>query len=294
MSHEEFTDRLKTRRFLLAAVIAAILIWVWAFWPRQPVLTITFLDVHQGDCAVIRTPSGKTVLIDAGGAGNYDVGSRVVAPFLRRNGIRTLDLVVMTHPHQDHIGGMYGVLKNVNARAVLDSGAPHASESYERTLRLIKQKSIRYRLARRGQKISFPDGVKIDVLHPGDEEMPDLNNRSVVLRMTYGSASFLFTGDAEHEAEDDMLKNCGRVRSTVLKVGHHGSAQATTEPWLKAVKPSIAVISVGRSNQFGHPAFETLQRLTDSSARILRTDRDGAVTITTDGKRLHVTTTRRP
>jgi len=294
MSQENSAEHAKSRRFLALAALAAALIWAFALWPREPTLTVTFLDVRQGDSALIQTPGGKTILIDAGGGG-YDVGSRVVAPFLRNNGIRTLDILVMTHPHQDHIGGVAGVLGSVGARIVLDSGVSHPSPVYERALRLIKRRSIRYVQARRGQRIELPDGVTLDTLNPGPKQSGGIavNDQSVVLRMRYKRASFLFAGDADRDAEDSMLRYCGDIRSAVLKVGHHGSREATSELWLKAVRPRIAVISVGRLNQFGHPAPETLQRLTDSGVRIFRTDTDGAITITTNGKDLNVSTTRR-
>jgi len=291
-------------RLLAALAIAAVLVWTWALWPRQPVLTVTFLDVRQGDCAVILTPSGRSVLVDAGTGGEasngYDVGSRVVTPFLRSRGIRTLDLAVMTHPHEDHIGGFRGVLRTVGVRTTLDCGIPHSSDVYRDTMRLIERRSTRYVRARRGQRIVLPDGVKIEILNPdfplspgGDADDSDINNQSVVLRLSFGRASFLFTGDAEREAEEDILGECRGVRSTVLKVSHHGSAEGTSDLWLRAVRPRIAVISVGKFNPFGHPDPHVLQRLADCGAHVFRTDRDGAVTITTDGRTLDVSTGRR-
>ncbi|MDO8588480.1 MAG: ComEC/Rec2 family competence protein [Armatimonadota bacterium] len=293
---------LKGSRLLLILAVVVALIWAWAFWPRQPVLSVTFLDVRQGDCAFVRTPGGKTVLIDAGGAGEssngYDVGSRVVVPFLRREGVRVLDLAVITHCHEDHVGGMPAVLKSIGARTVIDSGESGSSPMYERVFRLIEKRRLKYTVARRGQTISLPDGVRIDVLNPDDsgvdiEDDADINDHSVVLRLTYRRASFLFAADAETEAEENMVRTCGGLRSAVLKVGHHGSSNATSGIWLRAVRPRIAVISVGRRNPFGHPSAPTLQRLVDRGARIYRTDRDGAVVITTDGENLHVATTRR-
>jgi competence protein ComEC len=296
MSQEKTGKYRSGSRLLLVLALVTVAVWVWAVLPHQPVLSVTFLDVRQGDSAVIRTPGGKTILIDAGGR---DAGSRVVVPFLRRNGIGALDLVVMTHPHEDHIGGMPAVLKSTRARVILDSAAPHASGDYEETLRLIHQKRIRYVRAYRGQRITFPDGVRFNTLNPPKSQSSsgqgesELNDRSVVLRMTYKAASFLFAGDAEKETEQSILGSCGSVRSNVLKVAHHGSENATSELWLRAVKPEIAVISVGWRNQFGHPSPDTLRHLADAGARIYRTDRNGAITITTDGKELHVSTTRK-
>jgi competence protein ComEC len=291
----------RDQRLLLGLTAAVVLIWAWAFWPRHPVLAVTFLDVRQGDCAFIRTPGGRTILIDAGDGGRhngFDAGSHVVLPFLRRKGVRTLDLVVMTHPHDDHLGGMPAVLDDISARAVMDAGESFDTPPHREALRTSRRQGVRYILARRGQTATFPDGVKITVLNPDEGAVDDgdesaINDHSIVLRVTYGHASVLFDADAGHDAEEDILRTSGRIRSTVLKVGHHGSAEATSDLWLKAAKPRIAVISVGKHNSFGHPSRETLQRLADNGVRVFRTDRDGAVTITTDGENMHVETARR-
>jgi competence protein ComEC len=297
---DRLIDLVRRQWLLLIAALLAVFIWAWAFWPRQPVLSVTFLDVRQGDSAFIRTPGGKTVLIDAGEGdreNGFDAGSHIVVPFLRHSGVRSLDLLVMTHPHEDHVGGMPAVLESVGARTVIDAGESTETPQHRDALRLIKRQGSRFVVARRGQTAAFSDGVKIAVLNPDDGTVDDeetaINDHSVVLRITYGHASFLFDADAGNEAEDQMLRDCGQIRSTVLKVGHHGSADATSALWLNGVQPRIAVISVGKRNPFGHPSHQTLQRLTDARARIFRTDRDGAVTITTDGQSMHVETARR-
>jgi competence protein ComEC len=291
---------IREQRLLLVPALVVMIIWGWACWPRHPVLSVTFLDVRQGDSAFIRTPGGKTILIDAGEGGGhngFDAGSNIVLPFLRRNGVRTLDMVVMTHPHEDHVGGMPAVLDDVSARTAMDPGESAETPPHREALRLIRRQGARFVVARRGQTALFSDGVKIAVLNPEDGAVDDdesaMNDHSIVLRVTYGHAEFLFDADAGHEAEESMLRSCGRIRCTVLKVGHHGSAEATSELWLKAARPRIAVISVGRHNQYGLPSRQTLQRLADSGTRIFRTDRDGAVTITTDGENMHVSTARR-
>lgn len=301
---QAFRDKLasltREQQFLLLLAAVIVLVWGWAFWPRQSVLSVTFLDVRQGDSAFIRTPGGKTILIDAGEGGGhngFDAGDDVVLPFLRRNGVRTLDLVVMTHPHEDHVGGMPAVLSGLGARTAIDPGESFDTRPHKTALRMLRREGARLVFARRGQKVTFPDGVKITILNPQDAEGGDdereINDHSVVLRISYSHAGFLFDADAGDAAEEEMLSNCGSVQSTVLKVGHHGSREATSELWLKAARPRVAVISVGRNNTFGHPSRETLQRLTDCGAQVFRTDRDGAVTITTDGENMHVATTRR-
>ena len=265
--------------------IAALLIWSRVARYEPDELTATFLDVGQGDCAFIRTPSGHTMLIDGGGRADESsesTGTRIVEPFLRRRVVNRIDVVVLTHPHDDHIRGLVPILRDFRVGAVLDPQIPHPSESYKRFLALITARRIPYHRAMRGQVIDFGDGVRAEVLHPpaGLLETDEENDDSVVLRITCGSESLLMTGDAGTAAEESMLESGLLVRSDVLKVAHHGSGYASGDRWLDAVHPKIAVISVGAGNQFGHPSRETLERLAKRGVRVLRTDEDGAVTVT--------------
>lgn len=256
--------------------------------PDGDTLTVYFIDVGQGDAVLIRTPQGRVILIDAGSAS----AGEAVLRYLAEKGISQIDLVVGTHPHEDHIGGLMAVLENLPVGKVIDSGKIHSSQTYEKYLTLIDQKKIPFEIGRAGNKIHLDSSITLKILHPGpDVESSDLNNVSVVIQLCYGQVDFVFTGDAETEAEAEILeRGYHRAAVTILKVGHHGSSSSTSEDFLKAVAPDVAVISLGRDNPYGHPHDETLSRLNEAGARIYRTDRMGNIMITTDGSSYHVET----
>jgi beta-lactamase superfamily II metal-dependent hydrolase len=268
------------------------------------VLDVTVLDVGQGDCIFVRTPAGHTILIDSGGhsdslqdQSSSDVGLDTVLPFLRYRGINRIDMAVVTHPHGDHVGGFPAVFRALPVGVVLDgTTVPYDATSYKECLAVIRAKKIRYVHATRGMRIDFHDGVAAWILNPPadtrygtDDGDRTINNYSVVMRLTYGSTAFMLDGDAETDAEDDMLKYAAGadLRSDVLKCGHHGSRNASSDEWLAAVRPVVGIISCGRHNVFGHPHGEALDRLGTHGVRILRTDQNGAVECSSDGR--HVT-----
>ena len=250
-------------------------------------LRVYALDVGQGDSLLILSPQGKTVLIDAGPS---DAGDEVVTA-LRNHGVKQLDLVVATHPHADHIGGMKKVMDAFPVKKFLDSGQTYASATYERMLREIQENKISFIKAVRGQAIELEPGIKLDVLNPGKQLLTDVrsggsleNANSVVLRLSYGEFAMLFTGDAEFETEAQMLDSGMKVNAQVLKIGHHGSRHATSGKFLEAVNPQVAVISDGVSNDYGHPSQFTLDRLKKANIKTLRTDLNGEIEIFSDGK----------
>jgi competence protein ComEC len=251
-------------------------------------LTLHFLDVGQGDGAAVRTPLGHWVVVDAGPAGERsDAGRRVVAPFLSRHGARTLALVVISHAHADHLGGVPAVLSRLRANLVIEPAAMVPDPRYTAFLGQLETRRIPWHAARRGERFSL-DGVTFTVLHPAPAWRhwgEDVNEDSLVLLVEYGSFQAVLSGDAGFPAESAMAELLGPV--DVLKVGHHGSGGSTGEAWLRALRPRVAVISVGR-NDYGHPAPATLARLSRSSAEVHRTDREGTITITTDGARMTV------
>ncbi|MDI6826884.1 MAG: ComEC/Rec2 family competence protein [Armatimonadota bacterium] len=284
------TERLYTHKNNLVLISLAIItlgIWFLALSPRERVLEVTLLDVGNGDCIFVQTPSGKTMLVDGGGrvgiSKDETFGLRVVAPFIRSIGVSRIDIVVLTHPHEDHVQGLVRILKDFRVGMVLDSAIPHASDAYSAFLGEVESRSIDYRKALRGQVIDFGDGVRANVLHPPyprlENTTDDINNNSIVLRITFGKQSVILTGDAGFEAEKDMLAFGLPLRSTVLKVAHHGSKNATSDEWVQAVSPKIALVSVGRNNAFGQPSSSVLKRLEEAGAKIYRTDRNGAVRI---------------
>ena len=275
----------------------ALVIWLFALRSTPETLTAVFLDVGQGDCIFVRTPSGHTMLIDGGGRSGDPktdiIGPRVVEPFLRREAVNKIDLVVLTHPHEDHVQGLVSVVRDFRVGMVLDPGIPQGSKAYQEFLKTIQRRHIPYSRAIRGQEVGFGDGVHARVLNPGPSHLvgteDDTNNNSVVLRITYGKSAILLTGDAGAEAERDILGSGEHPASDVLKVCHHGSVTGTSDEWLDAVRPKIAIISVGK-NSFGHPSKEVEKRLAGRGIKVYQTDRDGAITVSISAAGLSVNT----
>lgn len=288
------------------AITSAGLIVVWLVWPwlepqGRGQLQVTFLDVGHGDASFIRFPQGGTMLIDGGGSyrDDFDVGERVVAPFLRYRGIRGVDYVVATHAHPDHAKGLGFILGGFEVQEFWDNGAPPSAPWYER----LRQVAIDRRLYRDvvvdGLASASIDGVHVELFHPTPSFQPSMrrrgsgeeageNNRSLVLKLTYGAISVLFTGDIEQEAESFLLQSGRDLRATILKVPHHGSRTSSSETFVRAVNPAVAVFSVQRDSRFGHPHPAVLDRYTTLGAHILRTDAHGAITVRTDGRSVWV------
>lgn len=278
-----------------AALLAAVTSWVFvAAEARGAVadgpLRLFFFDVGQGDAAAIRTPHGRWIVVDAGPADDrFDAGARVVAPALRRLGARTVDLLVVSHAHADHVGGAAALLRQLPTAQVLEPGEPVDDPRYRGFLEAVAAGGSRYGAARDGQS-ALVDGVQLTILHPAAtwaEWGLDLNEDSAVLLLEYGAFRAVFAGDAGLVAEARLRGRIGDV--TLLKAGHHGSRTASGTVWLQELRPEVAVLSVGRRNRYGHPTVETLQRLREVGARIRRTDADGTVIVTTDGRSLTVT-----
>ena len=261
--------------------------------PLGRTLTVAFLDIGQGDSILIRTPNGSTLLID-GGNSDRD-GTDGIIPKLRAWGADRLDLMVATHPDGDHIGGLPAVLENFPVARVALTGQVHTTQVYERFLTDIRDMGLDAIQVRTGTPIELDSALQLDVLGPDErfvEIEGDSNNASIVIRLVYSQVSFLFTGDAEGAEEQAILASGADLRSTVLKVGHHGSSFSTGVTFLAAVGPQIAVISAGRDNAYGHPHPSVLDRLQRAGAQVFRTDQHGTVTITTDGSTLTVSTDR--
>jgi competence protein ComEC len=249
-------------------------------------LRVYFLDVGQGDSSVVLFRD-KVILIDAG---EIDQGDRVVGD-LRKLGVSRIDLLVATHPHSDHIGGMQKVLAAFPVGKVLDAGMPTASPLYEHFLETVDKENIPYLTAEQGQTIDLDSSLDILVLSPPKERLDaDLNANSIVLKISYGTISFLFTGDTGDAAETALLKSGYPPGAQVLKTAHHGSSDATSKAFLARVGPEVAVISVGKDNPYGHPHKETLDALEESVPALYRTDRDGTILVRSDGTSYSVTT----
>jgi len=275
-----------------------VCVWVAALPARgaQKPLEVHFLDVGQGDSMLIRSPSGKNVLLDAG---NTEAAPEIDR-YLARTGVGTLDLAILSHPHLDHVGGMLDVLKKHRPAVFLDGAYPHALDNYADLLQWLEDEKIPVKLARTGRTITLEEGVTLEVLAPDDHffegTRSDANSNSVVLRLSYGTTSFLLTGDSEDETEQRLMEhdaaaNPSRLAATVLKVAHHGGRYSTSDAWLDRVSPRFAVISCGLINPYGHPTRSTLGRLENHHAQVYRTDRDGDVVASSDGGKITWRTT---
>ena len=247
-------------------------------------LTFLFVDVGQGDAALIRTPGGHWIEADAGPTGEgRDAGRRVITPLLAGLGVRRLDLFVLSHAHRDHVGGATSILDRVPFDLAIEPGELFADSAYDNWLSTLRGLRVRWRAVKAGSHWTI-DGVDFRVLHPPSawpHEGEDLNEDSVVLEVSYGRFKALLMGDAGFVAESAIGGTVGRVN--VLKVGHHGSRTASGASFLDEIRPQVAIVSVGR-NHYGHPAPETLDRLRGAGAQTWRTDTDGTVTVTTDGR----------
>ncbi len=265
----------------------------------KPLLRVVVLDVWQGDSIFIEFPNGKIALIDAGQGGmtyyRFDAGKMVVAPFLRRNHIKTIDYLVMTHPHADHIGGFPYILENFNVKNVYDCGMPYTTELYMRCLEIISKKHIHYEVPLGIKKLHWCPGVRIYQLHPTrDWEYSDNpNDNSIVLLIKYKKVSFLLTGDAEEASEASIVDSGFNIHATILKVPHHGSDTSSTDEFIDAVDPEVAIISVGKGNKFHHPAPTTILKYKSRGIKLYRTDYDGNVEILTDGYKYQIKTYKR-
>ena len=252
-------------------------------------MQVDMLDVGQGDAILVRTPAGRSILID-GGTGGDDV-----VPMLRALGVESLTMIIATHPHADHIGGLDEVIAEFPPKAFFDSGQTHTTATYAKLMEQVESQGLAYFTAEAGWSRELDDGIVIEFLGPPSPTIngsrSDLNSNSVITRITHGEQCFLFTGDAEEPTERLLLQR-GIEACEVLKVAHHGSAHSTTREWLWAIEPEIALISCGEGNRYGHPAEETLDRLSSAGATIYRTDLLGTVHLESDGESITVTAER--
>lgn len=290
-------------------VSLALICWPWAGGQK---LTVHFIDVGQGDSALVQTPGGQSILIDTGGRTDEfttgtGVGDLVVEPYLRKIGVNRIDVLILTHPHEDHCGGATSLVKHIPVRLAVvspvletpDNGEQKKSKSseggeispaYKTLLGKISDEGIPVRYAAAGDTLRLENGLDIEVLSPverTEESKPGLNNTSLVLKLTFGRRSFVFTGDAELDEQKELIRLATNLKTDVLKIPHHGSRSLLPE-LVELADPEAAVISVGAHNTFGHPAQSTIDLLNRAGVKVYRTDLDGAVIIQTDGYDLDV------
>lgn len=266
------------------------MVWTIALSYNGHILKVTHLDVGQGDSAFVEFPGGDNILIDGGAwSTRFDTGERVIQPLLQHKGVDKLNLVVSTHPHNDHVGGLICVAKNFQIDEVITGSYGAMTPAYDKLYAQLDRNRVKHGDACVGI-IHEDEGIKVEVVAPekaniSRDQYSQMNRNSVVLKVTYGGVSFLFTGDIDDEAEQLLIDSGKNIKATVLKVPHQGSKTSSSWEFLKTVQPHIGVISVGRRNPFNHPAPVILERYKALGIEVYRTDLQGAITVITDGRR---------
>lgn len=256
-------------------------------------LTVTMLNVGQGDAILINTGSQK-ILLDTGDADERENLKRELDKF----DVKTLDKVILTHPHADHIGGMSLLLKECEVKEVYDNGMPSTSPIYRAYMKLLKEKNIPRRGLKAGDRLDLGDNVSFTVISPDEKTVEagqtkgykhNPNNESVAGKLELDEFSMLFTGDMEKDMEEKLAAAYGdKLRAKVLKAPHHGSKTSSSPKFMQAVQPEAVLISLGKDNDYGHPHQVTLERYEKQGCKVYRTDQDGSITITTDGKKYEI------
>ncbi len=280
------------RALVAAAVSLALAIWLPIASVNSGDLEIHMLDVGQGDALALRTPAGRWVLVDAGRIWRGgDAGQRTVLPYLRRRG-GALVSFILSHPHADHVGGAASVLATMRPVQFWDAGYPAGGEAYVQALAVSAKRSIGWQRVHPDDSLVI-DGVVVRFLAPDSAwaaGLPDANSASTMAVVNYGEVRILLTGDAEAAEEDWLLARYGddALSADILKVAHHGSRTSTTPAFLRAVRPRLALVSVGTGNAYGHPAQDVVARLADAGASVLRTDQLGTIVVRTNGRSITV------
>lgn len=273
-------------KIIICLLIVLILInFIIYIFPQK--LRIFFIDVGQGDSTLIITPDKKTVLVDGGGSDSFDVGEKVLLPYLLDRRILKVDYVLISHFDTDHCGGILTIMEKVKVKNIIISEQAEHSENYERFKKLMIHKKIRLIEVKKGDKIKIGRYSEFKILFPTSRLLSEnsLNNNSIVAQFNYNNFKMLFTGDIEKLAEQQILKTeKAEIRADILKVAHHGSKTSSIPEFIKAVRPKIALIGVGKNNTFGHPNQQTIKNLENIKCRIYRTDLQGEIIIKIDQK----------
>lgn len=271
----------KVSLFLIFILLTSIFLHYTSYSIPNENFIVHYIDVGQGDSALIQS-NGKNLLIDAG----TPESTKPLVKYLKNLGIKKLDFIIATHPHADHIGGMESIIKKFDVDYFCAPKVTENTDIFKDMVTALKEKNITINTISKSKSlpIDLGENTKIELYSPTDKTYENLNNYSPILKIYYGETSFLFTGDAETEAEIEAVKSNKNLKSDVLKVGHHGSTTSSTDYFLKEVSPEIAIISSGLDNSYGHPAKEILKKLYSYKTKIFRTDEDGTIILTSDGK----------
>ena len=267
--------------FLIILLLTSIFYYSSSYSIPNYDFMIHYIDVGQGDSALVQS-NNKNLLIDSGPPESSDS----LVKYLKSFGVKKLDFVIATHPHADHIGGMQSILKEFNVSYFCAPKVTENTDIFKNMIKALKEEntSINTLSYSNYHPIDLGENTKVEIYSPLNEEYDNINNYSPLLRISYGETSFLFTGDAEADVEMEVLKLNKDLKSDVLKVGHHGSITSTTDSFIKEVSPSIAIISSSLDNSYGHPSPQILNKLLDNKIKIFRTDEDGTIILSSDGK----------
>ncbi|MDR3540915.1 MAG: ComEC/Rec2 family competence protein [Desulfosporosinus sp.] len=247
-------------------------------------LRISYIDVGQGDSILIQIPNGKNVLIDAGNNGD----ANTITSYLKKQSVSKLDIVIATHPHEDHIGSMNTVINTFDIGQVIMPKKDSTTQTYKALITAIQNKGLKITEAKAGLKLDLGPEVNALLIAPNSVSYEDVNNYSAVLKLSYGTNTFLFEGDAQEQSENEMINAGFNLKADVLKVGHHGSNTSSSSAFLAKVQPKFAVISVGKGNSYGHPAKVTIDHLTNIGAKVFRTDISGTIVAESDGTNITI------
>ncbi|MCK4539978.1 MBL fold metallo-hydrolase [Candidatus Parcubacteria bacterium] len=270
----------KLYKILIILAIIGIFLALPVFWmtlSAENKLEVAFLDIGQGDASLIKTPFGQNILIDGGQ--DYKIIERLEEELPWWD--TTIDLMILTHPHNDHVAGLIPVLERYKVNKIFYTGVVHTAPSYLEWLKLIREKNIPLIIIDRPQKIIFGNSCFLDIIYPRKsllgKSVNNLNNTSIIAELDCENRTVLFMGDAETEVEEELIKTGDLGSVEILKVGHHGSNTSSNREFLQLVNPQKAVISVGKDNKFGHPSRRIIKRLEKMGVEILRTDLDGTI-----------------
>ena len=266
----------------MAASLAAVFLF-WQYWQAPKNLEVDFFDVGQGDAILIKAPAGQNILIDGG-------PDKTVIKRLGENLAwwdKRIDLMILTHPHDDHVTGLIDVLKRFEVGKILYTGVNHNTPNYLAWLKLARDQKVPLTIIDKEQAINLGAGAKLEILYPDksflNKTVADLNQSSIVLKLIHGQNVFLLTGDAGLEVEKKLIDSGADLSAEVLKVGHHGSQYATSQEFLEKIKPRFAIIEAGEDNDYGHPNLRIIKRIERAGAEIYRTDDKGTIRMVSDG-----------